>query len=62
MIWSFFLTILFSQKAYSQTGEIEIPNIRDYGGTIKINDTIDLFLVSQANDEYNFFKILKLKK
>jgi hypothetical protein len=43
MIWSFFLTILFSQKAYSQTGEIEIPNIRDYGGTIKINDTIDYF-------------------
>lgn len=62
MIWSFFLTILFSQKAYSQTGEIEIPNIRDYGGTIKINDTIDYFLIRQNNTDYYYFKILKFDK
>ena len=62
MIWSIFLTILFSQKAYSQTGEIEIPNISDYGGTIKINDTIDYFLVTETNTDYNYFKILKFDK
>jgi SNF2 family DNA or RNA helicase len=42
MICSIFITVITCQKAYSQSGEIEVPNIYGYGGTIKINDTIEL--------------------
>jgi hypothetical protein len=62
MICSIFITVISCQKAYSQSGEIEVPNINDYGGTIKINDTIDYFLVNETNTDYNYFKILKFDK